>query len=157
MIVPGGNSDFDFYQSSNRMVIERAFGVLVRRWGVFWRPLEVAFDRRAPLIGAAMKLHNLCINLKIDVSLQETGGATEIGVDRRGRRVYGVTPEFDEDGSPVEFLDTNDTTPDDTGRSGRRNELAAILQGQGLKRPGESAREAALRGRRANANSVGGA
>ena len=29
MIVPMNSSDFDFYQSSNRMAIECAFGVLV--------------------------------------------------------------------------------------------------------------------------------
>jgi hypothetical protein len=29
--------NFDFYQSSNRMAIECAFGILVRRWGVLWR------------------------------------------------------------------------------------------------------------------------
>ena len=30
MVVPSNDSDFDFYQSSNRMAIECAFGVLVR-------------------------------------------------------------------------------------------------------------------------------
>ena len=38
------------------MVIECAFGVLVRLWGVFWRPLEVKFRRRSALIGATMRL-----------------------------------------------------------------------------------------------------
>eukprot|EP00965_Chrysotila_dentata_P175292 5786274-Pleurochrysis_carterae.AAC.1 len=32
------------------MPIECAFGILVRRFGVFWRPLAVRFDRRAKLI-----------------------------------------------------------------------------------------------------------
>eukprot|EP00965_Chrysotila_dentata_P169832 5606281-Pleurochrysis_carterae.AAC.1 len=45
---------FDFEQSSNRMAIECAFGIFVRRWGVFWRPLAIRFDRRAPTIGACM-------------------------------------------------------------------------------------------------------
>ena len=48
MITPSNNDpeldDFDFYQSSNRMAIECAFGVLVRRWGIFWCPLRVRFD-----------------------------------------------------------------------------------------------------------------
>merc|ERR1712216_215635 len=33
---------FNFYQSSQRIVIECAFGILVQRWGVFWRPMKVA-------------------------------------------------------------------------------------------------------------------
>ena len=43
MITPSNNDpeldDYDFYQSSNRMAIECAFGILIRRWGVLWRPL----------------------------------------------------------------------------------------------------------------------
>lgn len=49
MAVPwpgGGRGDrwkdsFNFYQSSCRIHIEQAFGMLVWRWGVFWRPLRV--------------------------------------------------------------------------------------------------------------------
>ena len=43
MIVPSGEAaldNYDFYQSSNRMAIECAFGILVRRWGLLWRPLS---------------------------------------------------------------------------------------------------------------------
>ena len=94
MAVPFGKTsqtDFDFYQSSNRMAIECAFGILIRRsalvinvtfthsistppcaylylfirWGVLWRPLEVAHTRRAPLIGCLMRLHNYCIDHRI--------------------------------------------------------------------------------------------
>jgi len=57
MVVPSSGTQFfddafDFVQSSERMPIECAFGILVRRWGMFWRPLAVRFDRLAPLIGA---------------------------------------------------------------------------------------------------------
>jgi hypothetical protein len=57
MMVPANDpslDDYDFEQSSNRMPIECAFGVLVRRWGILWRSLKVAFHRRAPLIGEPM-------------------------------------------------------------------------------------------------------
>ncbi len=30
---------FNFYQSSLHIYLEQAFGMLVRRWGIFWRPL----------------------------------------------------------------------------------------------------------------------
>ena len=35
VVVPvndGAHADFDYHQSSNRAVIERAFGILIRRW-----------------------------------------------------------------------------------------------------------------------------
>ena len=40
---------FDYHQSSNRVAIECAFGMLVKRWAILWKPLTVRFDRRAPL------------------------------------------------------------------------------------------------------------
>ena len=61
-------------QSSNRMGVERTFGLFVRRFGVFWRPLEIRFDRRAPLIIAAMKLHNFCIERKIELEMNQRYG-----------------------------------------------------------------------------------
>ena len=81
MMVPvndGAHADFDYHQSSNRVVIERAFGILIRRWGIFWRPLEVQFRRRAPLIKCCMLLHNYCITKRIALDLRELHGLTEI-------------------------------------------------------------------------------
>eukprot|EP00965_Chrysotila_dentata_P175570 5796127-Pleurochrysis_carterae.AAC.1 len=65
LITPSGLKEldaFDFEQSSQRMPIECAFGILVRRWGILWRDLEVRFDRRTLLIAVCMKLHNFCID-----------------------------------------------------------------------------------------------
>jgi hypothetical protein len=53
---------FNYYLSLHRQVIERAFGVLVARWGIFWRPLRVK-QRTIPLIiRVACKLHNICVD-----------------------------------------------------------------------------------------------
>ena len=35
---------FNYYLSLNRQVIERAFGILVQRWGIFWRPLRLSMN-----------------------------------------------------------------------------------------------------------------
>ena len=81
MMVPvndGAHADFDYHQSSSRVVIERAFDILIRRWGIFWRPLEVQFRRRAPLIKCCMLLHNDCITKRITLDLCELHGLTEI-------------------------------------------------------------------------------
>ena len=34
---------FNYHLSVRRQVIERAFGHLTRRWGIFWRPVDVGF------------------------------------------------------------------------------------------------------------------
>ena len=39
--------------------------MLIRRWGILWRPLECKFARRGDLIGACMRLHNYCIDKRI--------------------------------------------------------------------------------------------
>jgi len=61
----GGGGDrwkdsYNFHQSSSRIHIEQAFGMLVWRWGVFWRPLRVPYRKRPNLIRACFKLHNFC-------------------------------------------------------------------------------------------------
>ena len=54
---------FNFHLSSMRQCIERAFGILTQRWGIFWRPLRCDF-RRWPLICiTAAKLHNFCLDM----------------------------------------------------------------------------------------------
>jgi hypothetical protein len=101
VITPSGgeDDDFDFHQSSNRMPIECAFGILIKRWGLLWRPLTVRFDRRAPLIGACMRLHNFCIDSGIADETEVTHG---LGCVQPGR--WAACPKFDRDGRPVEHL-----------------------------------------------------
>ncbi len=53
---------FNFHLSVMRQCIERAFGILVRRWGIFWRPLSVGFERWRVVLRVCAKLHNLCID-----------------------------------------------------------------------------------------------
>ena len=55
--------------------------VLIRRWGILWRPLEVRFDKRAALIGCCMRLHNYCIDHRItDEDLHTMNGEEAIPV-----------------------------------------------------------------------------
>jgi DDE superfamily endonuclease len=53
---------FNYFMSLNRQVIERAFGILVQRWGIFWRPLRLSMSHRGVVIRVACKLHNICID-----------------------------------------------------------------------------------------------
>lgn len=147
MVTPMNDTDFDFYQSSNRMAIECAFGIFVRRWGVFWRPLEVKFRNRAALVGAAMRLHNFCIDRRITLELKQVNGATEVQP-----RVWLPTPTSDENGAPLDFLDTFDhSASPHVPQCETRDRLREHLLQQGLRRPGESARTSALRAAAARA------
>jgi len=47
--------------SSARITIERAFGILMRRWGIFWKPLAYRLRKCMLIIDVCVRLHNLCI------------------------------------------------------------------------------------------------
>jgi len=131
MAVPwpgGGGGDqwrdsYNFYQSSCRVHIEQAFGMLVWRWGVFWRPLRVPFLKRPSLIRACFKLHNFC------------------------RRYYcsqdDLAPyEVDSAGSSVFFYDNDSAHPSQRGRrrdkerSSLRVRMTEGVRNKGVLRPG---------------------
>mmetsp|Transcript_17250 Transcript_17250/g.38846 ORF Transcript_17250/g.38846 Transcript_17250/m.38846 type:complete len:496 (+) Transcript_17250:167-1654(+) len=48
--------------SSQRITIERAFGILVRRWGILWRMIEFSLSRVPTIVRVCAKLHNLCVD-----------------------------------------------------------------------------------------------
>lgn len=50
--------------------IKRAFKMLVRRFGIFWRPLEVSASKWPLLVDVCMKLHNIAVDAG-DVCLTE--------------------------------------------------------------------------------------
>jgi hypothetical protein len=117
------------------MAIECSFGVLIRRWGLFWRALSVKMNRRSGLIGAAMKLHNFCIVEKISVP--------EYRVDKDGlseinHEVWRKASNFGLDGEPNDYLDRHDESRRraSTDRNAIRDELVKDLEEAGLKRPG---------------------
>jgi hypothetical protein len=53
---------YNLFQSSHRVHIEQAFGLLVRRFGIFWRPLAFDLPRCSVIVGVMMRLHNWCID-----------------------------------------------------------------------------------------------
>jgi hypothetical protein len=48
--------------SHSRQSIERAFGMLTMRFGIFWRKFRFAYERWSLVIIVCMKLHDLCLN-----------------------------------------------------------------------------------------------
>jgi hypothetical protein len=58
----------NFYISQLRIRIEQAFGLLVSKWRIFKRPIELKLHRVRHLIQACFRLHNFCINERDEVS-----------------------------------------------------------------------------------------
>jgi hypothetical protein len=46
---------FNYFLSLQRQVIERCFALLVWRWGVFWRPIKVAFGSIKDLVACCCR------------------------------------------------------------------------------------------------------
>jgi hypothetical protein len=53
---------FNYHLSVRRQVIERAFGILTKRWGIFWRPLNCGFHNWSLIAMTCAKLHNICVD-----------------------------------------------------------------------------------------------
>ena len=79
----------NYVQSQNRMAIECAFGMLVRRWGILWRSLEMQWEKCTHVVSACMRLHNWCIdhNTGKDVVTESTGEDVSIAWNGERRRV----------------------------------------------------------------------
>lgn len=53
---------YNFHQSSPRIVVEKSFGILVKRWGILWSPLRFRLAKATDIIMVCLKLHNLLMN-----------------------------------------------------------------------------------------------
>jgi len=99
VLIPGCNLEavsdsFNFHLSQLRINVECAFGMLVQRWGIFWRQLRCKFDNLAVVVTCAVKLHNLCVRSLDDCDvLDDVGGEGEGQVVRQRK-----APERDERG-----------------------------------------------------------
>jgi DDE superfamily endonuclease len=91
---PGRNlsrskNSFNYWQSSARIYIEQAFGMLVARCGVIWHPLRVPIDKAGIIVIVYMKLHNVIIEC-CEMSLVSSGSVLCVpdpsGFDNVGHR-----------------------------------------------------------------------
>lgn len=140
MISPGKDDDFNFEQSSLRINIECAFGQLIRRWGILWKQLEMKFEKRTGVIGCCIRLHNFCIDCRIELEseLMKIDGLIEI---MPGHQI--VPPLINSVGSPVNYLHTECRCPSCSGSARatakadtrRREQLEEAVREKGLIRP----------------------
>ena len=54
--------NYNFYLSQLRIRIEMAFGLLVGRWGILWRPARLSLGNLGRTVHALIRLHNFCIS-----------------------------------------------------------------------------------------------
>lgn len=60
--LPTDKDCFNYWKSSARIHIEKAFGILVARWGIFGRPLHLRVAKSAQVVVVCCKLHNFIID-----------------------------------------------------------------------------------------------
>lgn len=123
---------FNYFLSLHRQVIERAFGMLVRRWGILWRPLRFGVQKNNLIIQVCCKLHNLCID-----ALGASSASFEVAPQdvqwRRGRATPADTTVLWTDGVPV-----RQGTRTDLAESTTRDKLTRALFMRGASRPAHS-------------------
>ena len=88
--VPGLNiseveDSYNFYVCQLRITIERAFGILVHRWGILRRPLSLSSLKVPTFVSALMKLHNFCVDNDSRHTSRSTA-SDEATIQRHARR-----------------------------------------------------------------------
>jgi hypothetical protein len=109
---------FNFCLSVRRQPVERAFGMLTKRCGIFNRPLTCAYDKWTLVARVCAKLHNLCM-------------------DRQVPEPQRWVPEHPDDEWNVYLNDVNYPLDEETGGSicRRRKLMMDELQQKGVRRP----------------------
>jgi hypothetical protein len=82
---------FNYYLSLNRQVIQRAFGILVQRWGIFWWPLRLSMHNRGVAVHVVCRLHNICIDEQNCSKVQPVCHGTVPGFEGETDFQYGDT------------------------------------------------------------------
>ena len=117
---------FNFYQSRTRIAVECAFGELVGRWGILWRPLRHELPMATAIIQCCARLHNWCIAHRADMR-------------RFVRAAYAQKGDQDMGGGdPRPIFGTTNGRPGNVVASSRRDELRDDLVAAGMVRPQRS-------------------
>lgn len=114
---------FNFHLSRLRVTVEQAFGMLVMRFGILWRPLDLNFRDVPRLVMALIRLHNFCVDRNVV-------NAPRHADDRRpGDRVQLVFQDACHD------IDDRRRRRRDLEKSALRDELTQFLRDSGQVRP----------------------
>ena len=125
--LPHAEDVFNFYQSRTRICVECAFGELVGRWGILWRPLRHHVPEATAIVACCARLHNWCIDHRAPYV-------------RYVRAAYGERGDRDQSGNSAPIFASRSAQ----GRTGppvknaMRDELAAELVDRDMVRPKRS-------------------
>lgn len=131
---PGSPEDaFNYFQSNLRINIECAFGILVQRWGVLWRPMRVSYRKVPRVVELCMMMHNYCT----DNSAAPSRRSHERDWADHGLPSLNLNEQFIEGTGRVvqSVIPPKDMTPGrrrDLESSSRREEICAVLHAMGL-------------------------
>ena len=128
--LPEEKDTFNYFLSLHRQVIERAFGLLVARWGIFWRPLRFGTNMIDLIVRVCCKLHNLCVDA-FGSSMASVEVCNYDKVWNRGDSSNTDATVLFTDGTTKAQGEHSDLLP-------RRIRLTNELQALGLKRPAHS-------------------
>lgn len=89
--------NFNFFQSSLRMHVEQAFGMLVAKWRILKEGLNFSVERNSRLACLATKLHNFCIanTAREDQYLSSLSTTEKITVLKESEEWYELTSEIE--------------------------------------------------------------
>lgn len=97
------HANWNFIQSSTRMCVERAFGILKGRWRIIMKRTDVPLRMVPDLVCTCIVLHNLCIAMKdsfdrnwIDEAEVELAEKIARGEGRDGSEVRGARAAIEE-------------------------------------------------------------
>ena len=110
---------FNYHLSKCRQSIERAFGMLVRRWGILQRKLACDFERWPLVAVVCAKLHNICCDANIPVPER-------------------WTEDIRPNDLPLVYLNDQPALAGETGRSRRRQAIMRWLEDRAQGRPRHS-------------------
>ena len=119
---------YNFYLSQLRITIERAFGILVHRWGLLRRPLSMSILKVPAIVTCLMGLHNFCTDHDSRGSPRSMNGkanngyADERNIQMRASQQEGSPPaiSFDKNGVPSDLMGSGHHFCDEPGGTGRR-------------------------------------
>ena len=92
------NSNFNFYASQCRIRIEMAFGLMTQKWGILHKPLNCKVSCVWRVVVCIAKLHNYCINARLDRNLPPCQPAADrvFTVYEEGLRAIAAVHELNE-------------------------------------------------------------
>ena len=135
---------FNNMLSSQRITVERAFGIFVRKWGILWKPLEYPLHVNTLIILVCSKLHNLSINTWMKKGhLAETISSIETAYVQQ--RDAGVFMGWGDEDLYNEYVDTYDDrlvqqlygnhlpNPRALANNSRREELLSYMYDCGIR------------------------